>query len=133
MPTRHRTVAPDRLGERLSMVILQAQSRPLQIVKDISKSSRHQKYRESPLYADVVNYLKGGVPNLEGLDRNQRRQIIQKAKRYVLSKDGDIPSLCYHENNGALSICILDSEIKQFLAAAHENHGHFAAELSLDF
>lgn len=49
-----------------------------------------------------------------------------------LTVRGDIPSLCYRENNGALRICILDSEIERFLAAAHENHGHFAAELSLD-
>lgn len=95
--------------------------------------SRHQKYRESPLYVDVINYLKKEVPSLEGLDRNRRRQIIREAKRYVLSKESNVPSMCDRENDGALSLCILDSEIKQLLAAAHENHGHFAPELSLDF
>ena len=85
------------------------------------------------MYADVVNYLEQRVQSLEGLDRNRRRQIIRKAKKYVLSKEGDIPSLYYRENNRDLSICILDSEIKQFLTAAHKNYGNFAAELSLDF
>lgn len=73
------------------------------------------------------------MPSLKDLNCNRREQIIQKAKRYILSKDGDISSLCYCENNGTLSICILDSEIKQFLAAAHKNHRHFTVELSLDF
>lgn len=54
MPTRHLTAAPDRLGERLSMATLQARSHPLKILEDMPKSSRHQKYKESPLYADVV-------------------------------------------------------------------------------
>lgn len=72
------------------------------------------------------------MPSLERLDHNRRRKIIQKAKKYVLSKNKDISSLCYRKKNGMLSICILDSEIKQFLVAAHKNHGHFAAELSLD-
>lgn len=105
----------------------------MQILEDISISSRHQKYRKLPLYADIVNYLKERVPSLEDLNHNRKRQIIQKAKKYILSKDRDISSLCYYEKNGALSICILDSEIKQFLTAAHENHGHFTVELSLDF
>lgn len=133
MITRHLTIAPDRLGERLSMATLHAQSHPLQILESIPQSSRHQKYKESPLYANVINHLEKGILSLEGLDRNRRRQIIRKAKRYVLSKDGNVPSLCYRESNEALSLCILDSEIERFLAAAHENHGHFAAELSLDF
>ena len=54
MPTRHLTAAPDRLGEGLSMATLQAQSHPLKILEDMPKSSRHQKYKESPLYAHVV-------------------------------------------------------------------------------
>ena len=50
-----------------------------------------------------------------------------------MSKEGNVLSLFYRENNRVLSLCILDSKIEQFLTASHENHGHFAAELSLDF
>ena len=57
MPTRYLTIVSDRLGEKLSMATLHAQSHPLQILENIPQLSRHQKYKESPLYANVINYL----------------------------------------------------------------------------
>lgn len=57
MPTRHLTIAPDRLGERMSMTTLHPQLCPLKILEYKPFASRHQKFKESALYADVVNYL----------------------------------------------------------------------------
>lgn len=80
MPTRHLTMATDRLGKRLSMATLYTQSRPLQILENIPQSSRYQKYRESPLYDNVIKYLGKKIPSLEGLDRNRRKPWNPKIK-----------------------------------------------------
>lgn len=132
MPTRQLKVAPDRLGERLIMAIMQVESGPLKILQK-PMPDRLQKYRDSPLYFDVIHYLEKGLISLEGLHRNRRRQIIRRAKSYVLAPPGEIPSLRFRENNGFLSICLVGDEIERFFNSAHKDHGHIASELCLSF
>lgn len=81
----------------------------------------------------MVNYLEKGPLSLEGLSRNRQRQIIRKAKKYMLSLPNEVPSLRYWQNTGFFSFCIMEPEIERFLAMAHKNHGHYSLELTLSF
>lgn len=67
------------------------------------------------------------------MSRSQRRQLVKKSQRYTLLDPTYIPMLQYRENNGSKSICLVEDEITRFLSAAHEDHGHFAAQLCLGF
>lgn len=133
MPTRMLTTLNDRLGERMSMALRKVESRPVKILEDEDFVSRHQKYKESALYTDVVDYLEKGPLSLEGIPRNRQRQIIWKAKKYKLSSPNKVPSLRYQENNGSFSLCVVESEIERFLSMAHKDHSHYSSELSLSF
>ena len=95
MPTRMLTVSKDRLGERISMALQKVESRPVKVLEIEGTASRHQKYKESALYADVVDYLERVSLSLKGLSRNKRRQIVRKAKEYKLSSPNEVPSLRY--------------------------------------
>ena len=39
----------------------------------------------------------------------------------------------YKEKNGKESPCLVEGEVPTYLKAAYENHGHYAAALTLDF
>lgn len=95
MPTKMFTESKYRLGERMSMALMKVESRPVKILEDAESVSRHQKYKELALYADVVDYLEREPLSLEGLPRNRQRQITRKAKKYVLSPLDKISSLRY--------------------------------------
>ncbi len=94
---------------------------------------RIDKYRSSSMYEKIVEYLQEEVFALKELNRNRRRQIIRKSKRYVLIKISKISALKYRENNEFMSLCLIEFEVSRFLRAAHENHDHYAVALTLDF
>lgn len=71
IPTRMLTVSKDRLEERMSMVLMKAESHLMEILENKGSVSRHQKYKESALYMDVVDYLERRLLSLEGLPRNR--------------------------------------------------------------
>ncbi len=98
-----------------------------------TENSRIDKYRSSFMYERLVEFLQKRVFALEGLDRNRRRQIIRKSKKFILTSTSKISALKYEENNESFSLCIIESEVLRFLKATHENHDHYAAALTLNF
>ena len=97
MPTRY--LSPpvmDDIPERMSManIPIQIESKPVQIWST-PIDERYQKYCESPMYRNLVEYLRWGPPALEGMNPNQRRQLVRKSQRYTLSDLTDIPMLHY--------------------------------------
>lgn len=73
MPTKMLMEAKDRLGERMSIALMKVESQPVEILENTEFVSRHQKYKESVLYVDIMDYLKIGSLSLEGLPRNRQR------------------------------------------------------------
>jgi len=140
MPTRLTSITRTHDEERLAMATSvqepgqrhRSHTSPIGILASTG-DSRIDKYRTSPMYERLVEFLQKGIFALEGLDRNRRRQIIRKSKRFILTSTPEIPALKYEENNGSFSLCIIESEVPRFLKAAHEDHGHYAAALTLDF
>ena len=136
MPTRY--LSPpieEKIPERMPVkvtTLVEVESKPHSIL-DTRIDERFKKYQDSPMYTGLIEYLQNGISALEGLNRNQRRQLVRKAVRYTLSPATDIPMLRYEEHNGARSICLIEEEIPRFLNAAHEDHGHYAAQLCLSF
>lgn len=43
----------------------------------------------------------------------------------------NIPMLLYCENNGGMSLCLVEENIPRFLSTAPKDHGHFTAQLYL--
>lgn len=64
----------DDIPKRMSMatISIQIESKPVQILST-PINERYQKYCESPMYRNLVEYLRYGPPALEGMNRNQRR------------------------------------------------------------
>ena len=119
-----------REGGGLAMATLPSKTRPLKILKE---GDRHQAYRESPMYRLVFKFLEEGLKGIEDEPRNFRRQTVRKARRYLLATKPGLPVLRYCKTNGTPSLCILEIEVPRFLARAHEEHGHYAAALSLSW
>lgn len=140
MPTRLTSITRTQDAERLAMTTSiqkpgqrhRSHTSPIGILA-ATGNSRIDKYRSSPMYKRVVKYLQKGIFALEGLDRNRRRQIIRKIKKFDFTSISNISALKYEENNESFSLCIIESEVPRFLKAAHEDHGHYAAALTLDF
>ena len=136
MPTRYLSPpVEEELPERMPIratIPVEVQSKPVSIL-DSRIDERYKKYQDLSMDSGLVEYLQKGLPALEGLNRNQKRQLVWKAQRYSLSEATDIPMLRYREHNGALSICLVDEEIPRFLNAVHEDHGHYTAQLCLNF
>jgi len=85
------------------------------------------------MYERLVEFLQKDIFVLEELNRNRRRQIIRKSKRFILISTSEISALKYEKNNEFFSLCIIEFEVLRFLKATHENHEHYAAALTLDF
>lgn len=66
------------------------QSKPVQILS-YPIDERYQKYRESPMYKHLVEYLSYGLPAFEEMSRSQRRKLVRKSQRYTLLDPTDIP------------------------------------------
>ncbi len=140
MPTRSTSITRTHDTERMAMTATtqepgqrhRSHTLPIGILASTG-DARIDEYRMSPMYEKIVEFLQKGIFALEGLDRNRRRQIIRKSKRFVLTTIPEIPALKYEENNGSFSLCIIEAEVPRFLKAAHEDHGHYAAALTLDF
>lgn len=113
MPTKLTSITRTQDSERLAMTASTTQeleryrshTSPIGILAPTG-DSRTEKYQTSPMYERLVEFLQKGVFALEGLDRNRRRHIIRKSKRYMLTRTQKIPALRYKENNGSLSLCI---------------------------
>lgn len=133
MPTRLTFMTDIDDKERLAFAAVKMQTHTTPIKILAQQHDRLQRYRDSPLYAHLVEYLQTGPPAIEELDRNIKRHIIRKAKRYRITGGRDDAVLRYHENNGSMSLCLIEEEISRFLNAAHEDHGHFGAALAMDY
>ena len=132
MPTRLTTIPKAEDADRIAMAAPEIQSLPRRMMVPVP--DRLVRYKESPLYEHLIEYLQQGPMALEKLPRNRKRHIINKAKRYTLPEAQDMPNvLKYTEITGATSICLVEEEIPRMLSAAHEDHGHFGTELTLDF
>lgn len=114
MPTRYlSSLVEEALPERMPIratIPVEVQSKPVSIL-DSRIDERYKKYQDSSMYSGLVEYLQKRLPALERLNRNQKRQLVRKAQHYSLSPATDIPMLRYREQNGALSICLVDEEI----------------------
>ena len=128
MPTRYSTTPTAEIGERLAMAAI---SHPRVIFEDFP--DRLAKYRESLWYQDIVNILQQGPDALSKLPRNRRRHIIFQSKRYRLPEIHETAVLRYKEITGVESICMLEEEVPKMLRASHEDHGHYSAQLTMDF
>ena len=133
MPTRLTSIGKSGEKERMVMAAVQQLTGPLKMFEDMP--SRLEKYEESPMYHEVIQYMQGGEPALEALklSRNRKRYLRFIAKSYRLPEPHEVPVLKYYESTGAESPCLIEAEIPRFLHAAHEDHGHHAAALTLDF
>ena len=109
------------------------QSLPRRIFHEYN--DRLAKYKTSPMYQGIVEYLQGGLEAIQDkFSRNVRRQIVRKALKYRLPEPHQMPAvLRYMERTGATSICMIEEEVSSILQAAHEDHGHYASALTLDF
>ncbi len=85
------------------------------------------------MYERLVEFLQKKVFALKELNWNQRWQIIQKSKKFILISILKISALKYEKNNESFSLCIIKFEVFRFLKATHENHDHYAAALTLNF
>ena len=101
----------------------------------ISTTSNPEKYQQSPMYHDLIEYMLGGEARMDELriPKNRRRALRHRAKQYKLLSHAETQHLRFVEPTGASSICITEEEIPRFLNAAHEDHGHYATALTLDF
>ena len=140
MPTRFTTQSNVEDSEMMAMAVLpehrrplQQHTRPLQILEPLEENLN--KYKRSPMYHQVVEYLVGGEDAMEAADvpRSRRKYLRKAAKAYRLPNSNESRSLRFIENNGSVSICIVEDEVSRFLQAAHEDHGHYAPALTLDY
>ena len=135
MPTRLTSISKAEDSDRMAMaaVNIEQQTWPLRIAEQAE--DRMLKYLESPMYNEVVEYLRGGEEALEKLQlpRNRRRYLRKIAKSYILPGAHEPQLLKYIESTGARSICLVEAEVPRYLQAAHEDHGHHADALTLDF
>lgn len=95
MPTRMLALSEDRLGKRISIALIKLESWLVKRLEDTDFISQYQKYKKLVLYINIVDYLERELLSLESLPQNKQRQIIWKAKKYMLSPPNEIPSLGY--------------------------------------
>ncbi len=134
MPTRLTTVPKKEDQERIAMAITtEQQSWPRRIAEQVE--DRMARYSQSPMYHELVDYLRGGeeAMNELGLSRNRKKYLRKRAQSYVWPEPHEPQILKFIEATGARSTCLIEEEIPRFLHAAHEDHGHFASALTLDF
>lgn len=111
MPTRLTFIIRTHDAERLAMTTSiqepdqrhRSHTSPIGILTS-TENSRIDKYRSSLMYERVAKFLQRKIFALEGLDRNRRRQIIRKSKKFILTSISDISALKYEENNGSFSL-----------------------------
>jgi hypothetical protein len=110
---------------------MQQRSSPLRIIS----SGNLEEYQRSPMYHQLIEYLQGGEAIMEELQvpRSRQKALLPKAKRFRLPSQSESKHLQYTEATGASSICLVEEEIPRFLKAAHEDHGHYASSLTLDY
>ena len=137
LPERMSTSRTPDLVEKLAMPVLhsetlQQHTHPL---STLSKNDNLEKFRRSPMYHQLVDYLEGGEEELAKAEvpRNRRRSLRHMTKSFRLPCHSESKHLRYIEKTGANSICIGGDQIPQFLKAAHEDHGRYAAALTLDY
>lgn len=111
---------------------VEVQSKPVSI-SNSCMDERYKKYQDLPMYVRLVEYLQKGLLALEGINCNQKCQLIWKAQYYFLSPATNISMLRYREQNRALGIYPVDEEIPRFFNTAYEDHGYYAAQLCLNF
>jgi transposase InsO family protein len=85
------------------------------------------RYLRSEWYGDLVRYKLGGMEN-QSLSENQRRLIKRRSKRVVLDEEG---RLYYRERNGVLAPCVMEEDVDEVLASAHDLHGHFSIGITM--
>ena len=133
MPTRLSSVPRTEDQDRMAMVILEQHTGPRIILDHME--DRMAKYMASPMYDQLIEYMRGGEAAMDKMElpRNRRRYLRFAAKSYRLPEAHETQVLRYKETTGAESICLTEVEIPRYLNAAHEDHGHHAAALTLDF
>lgn len=90
---------------------------------------RWEKWTTSPWYYRIIALKRHGLAGLKGLGPREIRAVRRMAGRYKLANQ--IPGLLYVERNGELAKCITESDVPRYLRYAHEDHGHFATDLTL--
>ncbi len=68
---------PERMPIRVT-ILVEVQSKPVSIL-DSRIDERYKKYQDSPMYLGLVKHLQKRLSALEGLNRNQKRQLVRKA------------------------------------------------------
>lgn len=138
MPTRLSSISKAEDQDRMAMAVfdttnLEQQTGPRGIREQVE--DRMEKYASSPMYHQLIQYMRGGEAAIGEmqLPRNRQRYLREASKRYRLPESHESQILRYTENTGAESICLIEAEVHRFLHAAHEDHGHHAAALTLDF
>ena len=133
MPTRLTSKSMHTEEGRMAMAAVEQLTGPLRMFEDMP--SRFAKYEESPMYQDIIKYMQGGEEALEEmqLTRNRKRYLRFIAKSYRLPEAHKVPILKYYKSTGAESPCLIEAEIPRFLNAAHKDHGHYTAALTLNF
>ena len=90
---------------------------------------RWEKWATSPWYHRIQAYKRWGMKGLAGLGTREVRAIKYTAKHYSMT--GTYPALFYKETDGSLSRCIVETEVPGYLRYAHEDHGHFAENMTM--
>ena len=150
MPTRYQSNSRKEDRERPAMALPEIANEPnpeptsTELRPDIQRitysrisldpmENRLTKYRESPMYSQLMEYFEGGEDRLRELKmhRSRIKAIKNQAKNVHLCFDTKL--LYFTETNGRRSICLVESEVDRFLRTVHENHGHFSQSLTLDY
>lgn len=114
-----------------TIVSLKIKSASLQILQ--YQQDCYLKYSSSVMYEEVLYFFQGRLESLQDLAFNKRKQIMKKAQNYSMSYNQDPPMLKFQEKNKVWSLCILEDKVSRFLSAAHEDHGHFGADLCFNY
>jgi hypothetical protein len=84
------------------------------------------RYLSSGWYGGITKFKMFGSEDLS-LEQKERMNIKRKSRRYVV--DGD--ELYYRENDGQLSVCVLERNVDAVLQSGHDVHGHFSISATL--
>lgn len=141
MPTRLTETSSREISDRMTMCVTESKANEANRVEQwtyplrILEKEGLEKYQRSPMYAQIMEYLMGGEDYLrkQKVFRNRAKQLRHKAKQYRLPHHTSSRHLRWVEDTGAQSICIIEEEVPRVLQSAHEDHGHFASALTLDF
>lgn len=110
------------------MPALPASPSELQHFSHEHQAIRLQKYATSPMYADIVEALKGEP--LSHLSRQQRRSINHKMRNYKICEANE-DLLLWKERNGMWARCLVEEEIDPIFKHYHDQLGHFSPALTL--